>query len=164
MTFLDWVSLRKFFDGLIYQHCGDNKGSGCMTENGAGMALQRLHALNFPAAMSSFQRLLVWSTDGIQEMWHLCVGLISAINTVNILLCLWIPWKENFSLSCRCSVGRGVGHRAAKQCQQGQALATLLPSGKHPAFLHPFYLAWSLLAISKTKGAAKWACKIYHKM
>lgn len=53
--------------------------------------------LNFLPAMSSFQRLLVWSTDGIWEMWHLCVGLISAINTANIWLCLWILRKENFS-------------------------------------------------------------------
>ena len=40
MTFLDWVSLRKFFDGLIYQHCRDNKGSGCTTENRKGTALE----------------------------------------------------------------------------------------------------------------------------
>ena len=126
MTFLDWVSLRKFFDGLIYQHCGDNKGSGCMTENGAGMALQRLHALNFLAAMSSFQRLLVWSTDGIQEMWHLCVGLISVINTVNILLCLWIPWKENSFLLLFCSKWRGPPSSRAVPARTGSCYASAL--------------------------------------
>lgn len=62
--------------------------------------------------MSSFQRRLVWSTDGIWEMWHLCAGLISPIKTVNILLCLWsFAWKTPLGL-VEGSLGRSWWQRA----------------------------------------------------
>lgn len=114
MTFLDWVSLRKFFDGLIYQQCGDNKGSGCVTENRKGPALEASALwtcwLECPLPRDSLSDLLmefeqcdirgwVWSSD--KDSKYLIVAVAFCMERLyrnqkeaqapQLRILLWIP-------------------------------------------------------------------------
>lgn len=102
MTFLDWVSLRKkkifFLMDWFISIAETTKAQGSWQKMGREWPSKPVRS-ELSGCNVLFPETACLIFDGIWEMWHPRTGLISAINTVNIVLCLRFLWKANFYFS-----------------------------------------------------------------